>query len=190
MLSENNNPRDLPKQRFTAHIELYPTFGAFLFFYEHSIQKLFSDVSEGNGSPDMIAIPLLFLMRHAMELGYKFSLMNLCKMNSRPFTPKDTGHSLTKLHKQLGLEFSEAEKRGRVSREDRKDFYEFFAVTAKKMQLFDQLDSRSVKLRFPNSDESPVFSKNVNLLELKDAFDEAMILLGTVVDVIARPERY
>ncbi len=190
MFGLNNNPRNLPEQHFTAHVGLYPSFSAFVLFYEHSIEKLFSDVSEGNGAPDAIAIPLLFLMRHTMELGYKFSLVHLCKLNSNLFDPKGVGHSLTKLHKQLGLEFSEAQKHGHVSAKDREAFDEYYTVTETKMLIFDKLDPGSVKLRFPNSDETPVLPEEVNLLKLKNGFDEAMILLDTVVDVIARPGIY
>jgi hypothetical protein len=190
MLGANNNPRELPKQHFTAHIEQYPTFSAYLLFYEHSIERLFSDVSEGNGTPDAIALPMLFLMRHAIELGYKFSLFHLCKLNSTPFDPKRCGHSLKKLHKELHIEFSNAEKHNRVSPEDRKEFHEYFSVTEKKMLLFDNLDARSENLRYPDKHENKVFPVDVNLLEMKDAFDEAMILLDTIVDVIARPRRY
>src|SRR6266852_1262804 len=115
-----NNPRGLPENHFTAHIGLYPTFNAFLLFYEHSIQRLFSDLSEGNGTPDLVAIPLLFLMRHAIELGYKFSLQALCEMNSSRFAPEENErHSLIKLHRRLGSEFKIAAKEGRVSQEDR-----------------------------------------------------------------------
>lgn len=36
---------------------------------------------ERNETADMVAIPLLFLMRHTMELGYKSSISKLCALN-------------------------------------------------------------------------------------------------------------
>jgi hypothetical protein len=39
----------------------------------------------------MVGIPLLFLMRHTLELGYKFSLFNLCELNGTSFTPEAPG---------------------------------------------------------------------------------------------------
>ena len=195
MLGSNNNPNNLREQHFTAHIGRCRSFSEYVLFYEHSIEKLFRDLSEGNGTPDLIAFPLLFLMRHTMELGYKFSLFHLCKLNSSPFSPEAKGgerHSLMELHERLGLEFSEAQRLGYASAKDREEFDEHYSVTEKGMRLFDELDQPATKLRFPNSDQRPVFPENkvVNLLELKNAFDEAMILLDTVVDVVARPELY
>jgi hypothetical protein len=191
----NNNPRGKPEKYFIAHVGLYPTFSAFLLFYEHSIERLFSDVSEANGTPDLVAIPLLYLMRHAMELGYKFSLQALCEINSSRFAPEakgGEGHSLTKLHRRLGAELETAAKEGRVSQEDQGEFAKYYGITEKAMNAFDDLDVGATKLRFPNSDKTAAFprDKQVNLLEMKNAFDNSMVLLGTIVDVIARPERY
>ena len=195
MHGRNNNPRGLHEQHFTAHIGLYPSFSAFVAFYEHAIEKLYSEVSERNETADAVAIPLLFLMRHTMELGYKFSLVHLCELNSSIFTPElkgHEGHSLTKLHARLGSEFSKALANGRISARDREAFEEHYSTTEKGMKLFDALDERSAKLRFPNSDQTAAFplDATVNLLELKEAFDAAMVLLGSIVDVIARPEVY
>ena len=78
MYKRNNNPRELHDGHFTAHIGLYPKFSTFVAFYKDSIEKLFKAVSEGNETADVAAIPLLFLMRHTLELGYKFSLVYLC----------------------------------------------------------------------------------------------------------------
>src|SRR4051812_17957917 len=57
----------------TAHIGLYQSFGSYLGSYEHFIKGLFARLEAGKEPPDMIAPPLLFLMRHAMELGYKYT---------------------------------------------------------------------------------------------------------------------
>ncbi len=193
MTHRDNNPRKLHDGYFTAHIGLYPKFSTFVASYTDSIEKLFKSVSEGNESADVVGVPLLFLMRHTLELGYKFSLVYLCERNSNVFNPEDRkngeGHSLTRLHKRLGKEYAQASKKGIVPESDH-GFDDYYALTKKGMELFDDLDKSSTKLRFPKIDESLAFGrgKKVNLLDAKNVFDDAMILLATLADVIAGDE--
>lgn len=193
MFQSDNNPRKRRAGHFLAHIGLYPKFSAFVFSYTFCIEKLFELVSEGNETADMVAVPLLFMMRHTLELGYKFSLVHLCERNSTIFDPEERKngerHSLTRLHKRLGLEYSQALRKGIVPKSDQ-GFDDLYALTEKGMRLFDKLDERSTKLRFPNIDESPAFGReeSVSLLEAKNAFDDAMTLLTAMEEVIAGGE--
>jgi hypothetical protein len=159
------------------------------------VERLYREVSENNETADAIGIPLLFLMRHALELGYKFSLFHLCKLNGTSFTPEALGcegHSFEKLHKRLRLEYSKACADGHVPEKDHDVIEEYFASTEKAIQLFDSLDKKSTKFRYPIDKQMPVFPEGteINILEMKNACDEAMGLLGTVIDVIARPWVY
>jgi hypothetical protein len=70
MYERDNNPRHLSEHHFTAHIGRYANFSAYVAFYEHAVERLFCEVSERNETADMAPVPLLFLMRHTMELGY------------------------------------------------------------------------------------------------------------------------
>jgi hypothetical protein len=143
----------------------------------------------------MVAVPLLFLMRHTIELGYKFSLFHLCQLNGSSFEPEGKngeGHSFAKLHQRLRLEYAKALADGHVADKDHEVIDEYFSKTEKGMKLFDALDQKSTKFRYPIDKQNPVFpeDKEINILEMKNACDEAMELLGTVIDVIARPWVY
>lgn len=195
MYGRNNNPRGLHEHHFTARVGRYANFGAYLHFYEHAVERLYCEVSEHNETADMAAIPLLFLMRHAIELGYKFSLFHLCELNGSCFEPEaknGEGHSFAKLHQRLRLEYSKALGNGHVADTDQEVIEEYFEKTEKGMRLFDALDERSTKFRYPIDKQSPVFpcDTEINLLEMKNTCDEAMELLSTVIDVIARPWVY
>jgi hypothetical protein len=195
MHGRNNNPRGLNERHFTARIGHYANFSAYLHFYEHAVEKLYRDVSERNETADMAAVPLLFLMRHTIELGYKFSLFHLCELNGSSFTPEardGEGHSFAKLHQRLCLEYSKALSNGHIAEKDHEVIEEYFMLTEKGTKLFDALDEKSTKFRYPIDRQNPVFpeGKEINLLEMKVACDEAMGLLGTVIDVIARPWVY
>ncbi len=195
MYRQDNNPRQLPQQLFNARIGRSANFGAYLALYEHAVERLYCEVSEHNETADMAGIPLLFLMRHTMELGYKFSLFHLCELNGSSFTPEAKGcegHSFDKLHKRLRLEYSKALSTGHVAAKDHEVIEEYFAATERAIKLFDALDEKSTKLRYPIDRQIPVFPEDIqiNLLEMKNAYDEAIGLLGTVIDVIARPWVY
>lgn len=185
--TRNNNPRQLDAGHFTAFLGNYTEFGTYVFFYEQAVETVFKQVSIGHDTPDMVAFPLLFMMRHTLELGYKYSLYHLCAMNSTKFDPTNAErHSLVKLHKRLGTEYQAAIANGSLPESDRESFEMHYALTEASMKRFEALDASSTKTRFPNPDESPVFAlgTTVNLLELKNEFDEAMVLLNTMVDVI------
>ena len=184
---KDNNPRRLHDSHFTAFVGHYPHFSTYVAFYQDAVDSLFKRVAVGNDTPDMVAFPLLFLMRHTLELGYKYSLFHLCTLNSTKFDPMYVErHSLVKLHKRLGTEYQAAIGTGSLPESDKESFDKYYALTESSMKRFEELDASSTRTRFPNADESPVFAQGttVNLLELKNEFDDAMILLTTMADVI------
>ena len=184
---KNNNPRHLHEGHFIAFLGNYPKFSTYVAFYENAVENLFKQVSQGNETADMVGLPLLFLMRHTLELGYKYSLFHLCALNSTKFDPVNVEkHSLAKLHKRLGTEYHIAIEKGSLPETDKESFDKYYALTESSMKRFESLDSSSTKTRFPNFDETPVFVQGttINLLELKNEFDEAMIHLTTMADVI------
>jgi hypothetical protein len=186
---KNNNPKRLHEGHFLAFVGNYPKFSTYVAFYQNAVESLFKGVSEGNETSDTVAFPLLFLMRHTLELGYKYSLFHLCALNSTAFDPQNVEkHSLGKLHKRLGLEYHTAIENGSLPDSDQESFNEYYALTASAMKQFEGLDASSTKTRFPNADESPVFAQGtkLNLLELKNEFDDAMVLLTTMADVIGQ----
>jgi len=195
MYDGNNNPRTLHEGHFTARVGQYANFSAYLAFYKHAVERLYCGVSEHNETADAVGIPLLFLMRHMLELGYKFSLFHLCELNGTSFTPEARnceGHSFEKLHSRLRLEYSAACEAGHVPEKDHDVIDEYFALAEKAIKLFDALDKKSTKFRYPIDNRIPVFAEGteINLLDMKNACDNAMVLLETVIDVIARPWVY
>src|ERR1035437_9319091 len=104
-MERDNNPQHLHEGHFTAYVGLYPTFSAFISSYQNAMNKFYREVSEGNETPDSIALPILLLMRHTMELGYKFTITEICQLNGVTYNPKDDLHFLKKLHSRLKQAF-------------------------------------------------------------------------------------
>lgn len=181
-MKHSNNPRNLHEGHFTAHIGNYQKFNVFGSFYQDAVDKLYREVSEGNETADSIAMPLLFLMRQAMELGYKYTITVICQLNGTVYNTQSDLHFLKKLHIRLKEEFDKLWKNGGVSDNKKASFDEYYVLTEAVMVWFDEIDPKGVNFRYPKSGVPP--NKKVNLLEVKNKFDEAMTLLCFTVDVI------
>lgn len=180
IMKRSNNPRNLHEGHFTAHVGLYPKFNVCMSFYQDAVDKLYREVSEGNETADRIAMPLLFMMRHAMELGYKYTITKICEFNGTTYDAKKDLHFLKKLHKRLKEEFDTLWQNGGVSENKKSGFDEYYEITKDAMEWFDKIDPKGENFRYPNFDR---YAK-INLLEVKNKFDEAMTLLTVTVDVI------
>ena len=181
-MKRDNNPRNLHEGHFTAHVGLYLKFNVYTSFYQDAVDKLYRDVSEGNETADSIAMPLLFLMRQTMELGYKYTIMEICRLNGTIYNPKTDLHFLKKLHSRLKKEFNMLWQNGGVNDNKKAAFDEYYELTEIAMIWFDEIDPSGENFRYPQSSFAP--DKKVNLLDVKNKFDEAMTLLNYTVDVI------
>ncbi len=187
MSNRDNNPRKLRDGCFFAFVTNYPTFSHFSIWYANAVQKLYERVSVGNDTADEIALPLLFLMRHSLELGYTYTLVNLRKLNGKDCAPAHT-HSLKELHKLIGEEFESLWIEGGTTDSIRDAFKEYYDLAGVAMCRFDALDPKGEFFRYPNDDERPVFQTTINILELKNLYDQAMILLNTTIDAVTYGE--
>ena len=179
-MKRDNNPRNLHEGHFTAHVGLYPKFNVFMSFYEDAVNKLYREVSEGKETADSIAMPLLFLMRHTMELGYKYTIAEICEMNGTKYNPTDDGHYFYKLHLRLKEEFYKLWQNRGVSDDKKRGFDEYYGITEAATLWFDRIDRKGVNFRYPGFARD----EKVNLLEVKNRFYEALTLLTVTVDVI------
>ena len=151
-------------------------------FYQDAVDKLYREVSEGNETADRIAMPLLFMMRHAMELGYKYTITEICQLNGTSYNPQSDLHFFKKLHARLKKEFDTLWQNDGASDNEKTGFDEYYKLTEAAMTWFDEIDPRGENFRYPQSGFPR--DKEVNLLEVKNKFDEAMTLLTVTVDVI------
>jgi len=121
-------------------------------------------------------------MRHALELGYKFTLDEIRKLDGGRFT--EAGHNLGRLHRMIGEEWKAAIERHGITDSG---FEEHYANTEKAMQEFERLDPNGDSFRYPthrNGDPCFAYFESVDLLEINNWFDEGMILLRHTADVL------
>jgi hypothetical protein len=178
----NNNPLGREPWQFVARLGMYQHLGGCLWEYDEAVEILFKAVGEDNKPPNLIARPLLHLMRHALELGYKYTLDEIRKLDGKRF--EEGGHNLSRMHQMLGEEWKAARKRHGI---DDSGFDEHYGNTEKAMQEFERLDKRGDSFRYPTHlDGKPCFDplEQVDLLAIKDSFDAGMILLRHTADLI------
>jgi hypothetical protein len=171
-----------------ARVGQHQSFASYLGSYEQAVKQLFDSIVNGRESADLIAPPLLFLMRHSMELGYKFTLWELHEMNEEPYDFQGyKGHGLAKLHQALRESHRKAVEKYDLPDSHVENFKEHCEKTEAGMKLFSRLDFDSMGFRYPfNNQGNPNLPRDevVDLMALKQAFDDAMILLKHTADVL------
>jgi hypothetical protein len=168
---------------------MYPGFGAYLAFYETAVRRLFELLENGKETPDSLALPMLALMRHSMELGYKFSLWELHEALGEKFDTQAHGHhDLTKLHSALCDYFKRTVAHYGLPDQVADSFEEYRPKTEAAMQRFAALDKLSFSFRYPFDKKTGGANfdhqTTVDLAEIRDLYEQAMILLRHTADVV------
>ena len=178
-----------PPQYPIAHVGLYQNFGAYLAFYETAVKRLFDVLQSGMETPDTLAMPILALMRHSLELGYKYSLWELHQMMSEKFDSEAYGHhNLTSLHRSLCDYFKKTFEHYGLPDNVMDSFDEHRLKTETGMLKFSALDKASFSFRYPIDKKSGGtnfdLQTKIDLSEMRLLYDEAMILLRHTADVV------
>ncbi|OFW31372.1 MAG: hypothetical protein A3J28_04080 [Acidobacteria bacterium RIFCSPLOWO2_12_FULL_60_22] len=186
-MEKNNNPRELAESRFLVQFGFFKDFANYLNSFERAVELLYAKVSNAEETPYSVALPLLFLMRHSLELGYKYTIVELHYLNEIPYEPEKFKHRLERLHSALRELFNQAATKWSFSKSTLEDFEHHYANTEKCMKEFKQLDDCSMTFRYPidmkgNPSLSP--DDTVNLLALKRSYDSGMLLLDHLADVL------
>ncbi len=129
-----------------------------------------------------------------MELGYKFTLEDFHSHNKTVFDPGQHQHSLSGLHNELRVQFKNTTQTLNLPDNVVDSFEDYYRKTAVLMKFFDRLDSQSFAFRYPVNKKGDKASfplnEQINLLEVKEQFDVAMIFLGHTADVLSEYADY
>ncbi|MFH1066979.1 MAG: hypothetical protein V1746_03675 [bacterium] len=183
----NNNPQNLHNSAFQVRCNCHRELSNYLFSYVNAVKLLYHPIACESVPVNTVAAPVIFLMRHSMELGYKYTLRELHKLDCSTYDHKKyKTHKLSNLHnylKPLALRVFETQAPSLID-----DFNSDWKNTELGMQQFEALDAESFIFRYPFDNEGREFfawdTGNINLKELKDVYDKAMLLLEHLIDVI------
>ena len=141
---------------YTAHVGMNYQWNHYFAGYQEAVNLLYEAVQNTATMPDKVAMPLLFCMRHSIELGYKFTLHHLGKMLGVRYQPSQDGHSLLDLHQKLELWFLAICGRNGCDDEVRRQFFRHLKTTEKIMKFFDRMDSDSFSFRYPTDKKEKI----------------------------------
>lgn len=185
----DNNKFSLQEGIFTTHIGYSYELSTFLSLYENSCNIIYNSLQEKKmKSIDMASIPLIFLMRHSIEIGLKGQIPNLIILSSSNDLKKSlNGHSLKKLLDCFELHTKKCFERFTISDNTKKEFEEQIIFLREIVNLLHILDERGTSFRYPKGFDNKKNIDNqekINLLNLKNNFDNSMNLLYFTDSVI------
>lgn len=180
------------KYQFTAYIgHVYSEMGL-LGEYENAINIIIKDLKATKTRIDVVAYPVLYLMRHSLELGYKSNFEYLSKYSTRQTCKNLFGsHDLEKLHNELREHFDLISTALKIDNELVKEFNQHFELTTK---LISQLGSTEISsFRYTkNSKGQRIFQSTdtKDIGEIKELFDKAVTMLVHTPNLISQYTDY
>ena len=179
--SEINN-RDLDK--LTANIGHSYSDMNLVGQYENTVDILINQIIEEKHRVDTISHPLLYLMRHSIELGLKENIKYLKKYSKLPILKSKT-HTLS----DLFLEFEKHYKKIAIENNfeiELKEEYNKYTSDLKDVITALGEDASSFRYVYA-TDGKKIFenSKTINVYELKKKYDNSLVFITYTADVIS-----
>ena len=179
---------DSNRWNYEAQIGINLNFLSYLHAYQTAFKILYAQIGEGNAPVNIISYPLLFLARHSLELGYKFNINYLAKYSHRKDKVNWNYHHLRELHDAFGLHFRGVVQKLNISKDIADEFNSRFAEVEKLTETFNKIDRGSFNFRYPvDTEQRNVFEHRatINLLDVKELYEKAMILVSHTADVLS-----
>ena len=90
------------KDRLTANLKMAMSHMSFLGQYERAVNIIIDQIISSGNRIDRVAYPLLYVIRHSLELGYKANLECLTKYSKKPLSKRILKHhNLATLHQEF-----------------------------------------------------------------------------------------
>ena len=149
------------------------------------------------GEITVVSLPLAFLIRHTLELGYKTNLLELEKVSDIKANVKyreKGAHKIDDLHKEFEIQVEAIFKKYSVDKEVQKQFNKHNNNLTLLKRQFHKFDEFSYSFRYPvqNDGITPNFeaksdykmNDKLNFKELKELYNKSIILLIYTTDVV------
>jgi len=163
--------------------------------YQYAVNVLLGRIK--GGEITVVSLPLAFLVRHTLELGYKMNLIELNKIADNAATISYTGksaHRIDTLHAEFVRLMFDLFKKYKVDQTVIDQFNEYNESLERLNKAIHKLDEFSYAFRYPVGNDgvtssfiSPTSGDEVeiNFKEIKELYDKAVVLLKYSTDVIA-----
>lgn len=187
------------RTKFEAFLGNYMSFGSYLSSYENAFNALIDCVNDSGNHVDYLAYPILFIARHSLELGFKSNIRYFSKYSENSDFNNCDSHNLKYLYGGFKMNISESVQKLKekynieVEIDDIIDFESYCDDVDNLIDRFDSLDKSSYNFRYPvDKKNRRVFqpADRVNILDIKELFDKAMILLNHTADIFSKYTDY
>jgi len=133
---------------------------------------------------DDVVLPLLFLMRHTLELAFKMNLIRLEKLseeNAKLNFKGKSGHSLGGLHSEFERQLQIIFAKHKINMDLQSEFLYANTILKEYADIFNRLDNWSYAFRYPvqNDGSTNNFkdSSNLNIADLIPTFKKTQLIL-------------
>lgn len=175
------------RYQFTAYVGHVSSEMGLLGQYENAINIIIKEIKETKTRIDIVSHPILYMMRHSMELGYKSNFEYLEKYSNRKTSNKlKKSHDLGKLHAELKEHFDLISKSLSFDQELVNKFHSYFDQTTEFITNLKPSESSSFRYS-KNIKRLKIFQQTdtIDIGELKEQYDRAITLLVHTADVIS-----
>jgi len=177
--------------KFTYKADWWRYFGE----YQFTVDLLFKSLS--GGEVTVVALPLAYLMRHTLELGYKMNLIELEKVSgvkAQIAYKGKSAHKIDDLHREFEIQMKAIFIKYKADKEIIKQFNNLNSKLRDLKVMMHKLDELSYAFRYPvkndgitpNFDKSDIEDKTdvINFKQIKPVYDDSIHLIKYSTDVV------
>ncbi len=176
-------------QRLDHKSDWYRYYGEYTLAIKNLLER--SDQSQTT----VLALPLLFMMRHSLELAFKYNILELEKLSGDAAIINYKGgsaHILSKLHEEFNRQVKLIFDSRSIEKEIIKDFKKRNRELTKFRVVFDKLDNWSYAFRYPVKNDGTTNSfgtgDEINISEIIPIYERTQIILKFTVDVLGESD--
>lgn len=163
--------------------------------YEYAVNLMFKSLT--GGEVTVVSLPLAFLIRHTLEVGYKMNLIELEKVSDLKAKIEYKGksaHRIDDLHREFETQMKAIFKKYDADKNIIKQFVNLNSKLTSLKKLMHKLDELSYAFRYPvkNDGITPNFDNKefedktdaINFKEIKALYDDSILLIKYSTDVV------
>ena len=161
------------KYRFESYIGWNQNWWKYYQQYKQAVDRIVSLVESGTPI-DTISLPLLFLVRHSLELGLKANILKLEEVNSKvgKINLKGTKyHSLELLNNKFEEHLNVILKEKKVSKTTRNEILDYLKKFEPLKNTLHNLDGSSANFRYPVDTSGTVNFNYTETVQLADIIE-------------------
>ena len=163
--------------------------------YKYAVDLMFKSLT--GGEITAVSLPLAFLIRHTLEIGYKMNLIELEKVSgieSKIVYKGGSAHKIDDLHREFEIQMKAIFKKYNADNDIKKQFDDLNSKLTQLKRIMHKLDELSYAFRYPvkndgitpNFDNKDIEDKTdvINFKEIKTLYDDSIILIQYSTDVV------